>query len=176
MGYKRATAKEIIKQNGACKGISCKNIINQPMCVLKKFCETPARSKCERIVKAHDWLANHPKKGEELKIGTDRNTDKLDSYVQEKPQRNNKALLESLNKAVTERLDDPKNVEKGEFPKLMGIVIDGIDEEYTEVISECSKAIETGKLISKRLREELADLATFCAFGIVLCDKEKGTK
>jgi len=90
--------------------------------------------------------------------------------------RDNKKLLKALKKAVIERLDDPKNVEKGDFPKHIGIVIDGIDEEYTEVIAECSKAIETGNIISKRLREELADLATFCAFGIVLCDKAKRGK
>ena len=87
--------------------------------------------------------------------------------------RNNKDLLESLIKAITERLDDPKNVEKGEFPKELAEVLLGIDEEYKEVLGETELAIKTGKLNAKRLRSELADLALYCAFGIAVCDKAK---
>jgi NTP pyrophosphatase (non-canonical NTP hydrolase) len=83
--------------------------------------------------------------------------------------RNNDVLLGSLTKAVFERLDDPKNKEKGEFPTDIRTILEGIDEEYDEV----HKEIFTGRKINKQaLRSELADLATFCAFGIALCDKE----
>jgi len=87
--------------------------------------------------------------------------------------RNYEELLTHANKAMMERLTDPKNVAKGDFPIRLGIIADGIVEEYHEIMMEFDKARRTAVMDKERLRSELSDLMVACSFGIILCDHAK---
>lgn len=83
--------------------------------------------------------------------------------------RNKEELFEGLLKAMSERLDDEKNSNKGDFPSLISEIKAGMLEETREVLSEMNPfPIDRNY---SRLREELADLANYCAFGIRICNE-----
>lgn len=92
--------------------------------------------------------------------------------------RDNKKLIESLSLAMTERLNDPKNVAKGDFPTDFDTILGLYNQEAQEVI----EAIDMLKSVLDRhgyievkqciehLRSELADLSVCSAFFIQLFD------
>jgi NTP pyrophosphatase (non-canonical NTP hydrolase) len=92
--------------------------------------------------------------------------------------RDNKKLIESLSLAMTERLDDPKNVAKGDFPTDFESILELYEQEAKEVIEaiDLLKSVldrrgylEVAQCI-KHLRSELADLSVCSAFFIQLFD------
>lgn len=66
MGYKRKTAKEIVRQMGGCSDIQC-DIDGRPSCVCYGIgCGTSGSRGCLEYAKK--WLEEHPKK-KKIKVG-----------------------------------------------------------------------------------------------------------
>ena len=81
--------------------------------------------------------------------------------------RDNTKLLDSMVPAVLERLNDPKNVLKGDFPDKLVEAIRLYRLEHDEIIQE---------LLSyphdfEKIRYEMADAIVCLSFGIQICNK-----
>lgn len=80
-----------------------------------------------------------------------------------------KIMLTGGIKAQWERLDDPKNSIKGNFPEDIEKIKKYIDEEEGELDVEL---YEGKKYDYKRIRDEAADLKNYLDNLIMICDKE----
>lgn len=80
-----------------------------------------------------------------------------------------KTMLTGGIKAQWERLNDPKNSIKGNFPEDIEKIKKYIDEEEGELDVELCEKEEYDY---KRIREEAADLKNYLDSLILICDKE----
>lgn len=92
--------------------------------------------------------------------------------------RDNKKLIDALSAAMTERLNDPKNVAKGDFPTDFETILELYNQEAQEVIEAIDKLksvldrhgyLEVKQCV-EHLRSELADLSVCSAFFIKMFD------
>ena len=83
--------------------------------------------------------------------------------------RNEKELLEHGNEAQYERLIDPKNNLKGDFPEKMSELYHYLQKEVIELKHEIEPKERNRSFI--RIRDEAADVANFAHMIILSCDK-----
>lgn len=82
--------------------------------------------------------------------------------------RNNTELLASLNTAMLERLNDPKNISKGSFPQEILEIAGLLKKEIIELDNELTAlAVDYDKI-----RYECADVAVCLSFLTKRCDNE----
>jgi NTP pyrophosphatase (non-canonical NTP hydrolase) len=81
--------------------------------------------------------------------------------------RNNTVLIRHTIRAMLERLDDPKNSCKGDFPVDIAEIVDLYREEVMELEAE----FMAKNLDWERVRYEAADLAVCLSFLISECDR-----
>jgi NTP pyrophosphatase (non-canonical NTP hydrolase) len=81
--------------------------------------------------------------------------------------RNNTVLIRHTIRAMLERLDDPKNSCKGDFP----VGITEIVDLYREEVMELEAEFMAKNLDWERVRYEAADLAVCLSFLIAACDR-----
>jgi hypothetical protein len=81
--------------------------------------------------------------------------------------RDNTVLIRRTIRAMLERLDDPKNSCKGNFP----VDITEIVDLYREEIMELEAELMAKSLDWERVRYEAADLAVCLSFLIAECDR-----
>ena len=80
--------------------------------------------------------------------------------------RDNQKLLEQANKATMERLTDPKNVIKGDFPEKLSEALRLYRLEHEEILAEVMEYPPD----FEKLRYEIADTIVTLSFGIQICD------
>ena len=78
----------------------------------------------------------------------------------------NTTLLDSMFIAVLERLNDPKNVLKGDFPEKLSEALRLYRLEHDEIIQEVMQYPPD----FEKLRYEMADAIVCLSFGIQVCD------
>lgn len=81
--------------------------------------------------------------------------------------RDNTKCLSELSTAVYERLTDKKNADKGDYPTDLKEILLQLMLEVGECVNELSKE----EVCKNHLRSEFADVAAYCAFGILQCLK-----
>ena len=80
--------------------------------------------------------------------------------------RDNAKLIEAMNIAVTERLNDKKNVLKGDFPEKLSEALRLYRLEHEEILAEVMEYPPD----FEKLRYEIADAIVCLSFGIQICD------
>jgi len=81
--------------------------------------------------------------------------------------RDNQKLLERANKATMERLTDPKNVIKGDFPEKLSEALRLYRLEHEEILAEVMEYPPD----FEKLRYEIADGIVCLAFAISCLDR-----
>jgi NTP pyrophosphatase (non-canonical NTP hydrolase) len=81
--------------------------------------------------------------------------------------RSNNELLLHAETAMLERMNDPKNVKKGAWDGSIKEIMQGVIEEYLEVLQEYNADFKD----AEKLRYETADLMVQCARMILKLDR-----